>query len=169
MSYKIEITADSISELTGKLLALAAATQPSLSDPVMAEVKDAAKPKKAPKGKAEETSANTAAGIGSSTVAETAAQSAEDTSNASDTGNVAEDTTTGSEASSDTTSDKAPPSDAAPLDFDKDVAPIVLEAVKVRTKAWVQDVLAQFGVERASQVADAQMHELVALLKAGLE
>lgn len=155
MSYKIEITADSISELTGKLLALAAATQPSMSDPVMQEVKDAAKPKK-PRA----TTSDKAA----------AAEIVEEKGNAAEPEAVASETTeNGHEKTSTTTSDTVPPSDAAPLDFDKDVAPIVLEAVKVRTKAWVQDILAQFGVERASQVADAQMPELVALLKAGLE
>ena len=41
MSYKIEINADSISELAGKLLALAAQMQATPVDPVMPEVREA--------------------------------------------------------------------------------------------------------------------------------
>lgn len=185
MSYKIEITADSISELTGKLLALAAATQPNMSDPVMPEVKEAVKPKRT--GKAA-TSASTAAGTGSNTTTETAAEASE-ASATSDEGNAAGvetsqstcETSATSPATSSvsdvkpepisvTTSNTAPPSETAkPLDFDKDVAPIVLAAVKQRGKEWVQEILAQFGAARASQVPDDQMQELVDAITAGLE
>jgi hypothetical protein len=55
------------------------------------------------------------------------------------------------------------------LDFDKDVTPVVLDAVKTKGKPWVQDILAQFGVERASQVPDERFGELVDMLKEGLE
>lgn len=54
-----------------------------------------------------------------------------------------------------------------PLDFDKDVAPVVLNAVKVHSKEWVQEVLSEFGVARASQVPDEQLAELLAALQAG--
>ena len=57
----------------------------------------------------------------------------------------------------------------SPLDFDRDVAPVVIRAVKQRGKEWVQGVLAQFGVERASLVPDEHLRELVALVAAGLE
>ena len=50
------------------------------------------------------------------------------------------------------------------LDFEKDVAPLVLKAVAVKGKPWVQEVLAQFGVERASQVPDDRLPELVAIV-----
>jgi hypothetical protein len=59
------------------------------------------------------------------------------------------------------------PAPSKTLDFDKDVAPVVLNAVKVHTKEWVQEVLSQFGVARASQVPDEQLPELVAALRAG--
>ena len=52
MSYKIEITASSTSELAGKLLALAATMQTLPSDPVMPEVREAAKPKPSPSRRA---------------------------------------------------------------------------------------------------------------------
>ena len=57
----------------------------------------------------------------------------------------------------------------SPLDFDRDVAPVVIRAVKQRGKEYVQDILAQFGVERASLVPDEHLRELVALVAAGLE
>lgn len=61
----------------------------------------------------------------------------------------------------------APTAAEKPLDFDKDVAPVVLNAVKVHSKEWVQEVLSQFGVARASQVPDEQLAELLAALQAG--
>ncbi len=180
MSYKIEITADTITELTGKLLALAAATQPG--DPVMPEVKEAAKPSRKAKGNAADApSASTAVGTGSSTTTEAAAEAAEPATSSVDAGNQ----TTGpaSETSTPTSDTSAPSSEATPseeatttteaapeaLDFDKDVAPVVLEAVKQRGKDWVSEILSQFGVARASQVPDEQMAELVATLKDGLK
>jgi hypothetical protein len=58
---------------------------------------------------------------------------------------------------------------AVVLDFDKDVAPVVLNAVKVKGKPWVQEILSQFGVERASQVPDEQMSELLAAINEGVD
>lgn len=54
-----------------------------------------------------------------------------------------------------------------PLNFDKDVAPVVLAAVRDHGKPWVQEVLSQFGFERASQVPVEQLPELVEVLSAG--
>ena len=59
------------------------------------------------------------------------------------------------------------PSASEPLDFDRDVAPVVLAAVRDHGKPWVQEVLSQFGFERASQVPEEQHAELVAALSAG--
>lgn len=63
----------------------------------------------------------------------------------------------------------AAPEPAAVLDFEKDVTPVVLAAVKAKGKPWVHDILSQFGVERASQVPDERFGELVALLREGME
>ena len=65
--------------------------------------------------------------------------------------------------------EQSEPAAESPLDFDRDVAPVVIRAVKQRGREYVQDILAQFGVERASQVPDEEMRELVALVAAGLE
>lgn len=154
MSYKIEVNADSISELAGKLLALAAQMQAVPVDPVMPEVKAAEvkteKPKKAKAVKEE---------VGN----EQPASTAEDPSQ---TSNSEPDTKTVEAAQS--RSEPEAPAEAAALDFEKDVAPIVLNAVRVKGKPWVQEILGQFGVERASQVPDAQFGELVALLNDGV-
>lgn len=160
MSYKIEINADSLSELGGKLLALASQfhAQPvgaPAIDPVMPEVREAEeKPKRARKAKAEEPQED----VGN------AAQSAEPTMEPT-AAETAEATTDGT-----TTSDA--PADAEPatpaLDFENDVAPVVIDAVGKIGKEAVSEVLSQFGATRASEVDPAQWGELVDALKAKL-
>lgn len=54
------------------------------------------------------------------------------------------------------------------LDFDTDVAPFVLQVVKEKGKPVAQEILSQFGVEKASSLDPAQWPELVATLKAAL-
>ena len=147
MSYKIEINADSISELSGKLLALAAQMQATPVDPVMPEVREAPKPKKA---KAEKPVEVAEEPVGNAELATTAADP-------SPTSNSAPDTSSADPA-------KSPSETVVSLDFEKDVAPLVLKAVAVKGKPWVQEVLAQFGVERASQVPDERLPELVAIV-----
>jgi hypothetical protein len=161
MSYKIEITAETITELTGKLLALAAATQPDVASGAAIVAPIDTKPKRS--GKAA-TSASTAAGTGSSTETKTDAAPAEPATPSADAGNVAAPAT---EQEPTTAKPVEPETPVNSLDFDKDVAPVVLNAVKVHTKEWVQEVLSQFGVARASQVPDEQLQELVDALKAG--
>lgn len=159
MSYKVEITAGSVTELAGKLLALAATMQTTPADPVMPEVKaveiayriERVEPKaaKAKKGKAEEVAAETATGTGSIIETEAAAPQADETP---------------TEAIP--VSDPEPIAEAT-LDFDKDVAPVVLGAVKAKGREWVSSVLSQFGAERASQVPEEQFGELIAALQDG--
>ena len=158
MSYKIEITAATTAELAGKLLALAAqmSDAPAPADPVMPEVKEAAKPKRAAK-KAEEV---TEEPVGEPSTSETSTAPS-DTSNASN----AQPTEQPSQTSSTTSSTEPPSEPAAKLDFDKDVTPVVLKAVKDKGVAWVQEALTQFGVERASQVPEERFPELVAMLQ----
>lgn len=55
---------------------------------------------------------------------------------------------------------------AAALDFDTDVAPHVLAVVQSFGKPVAQEILSQFGVEKASQLTPARWPELVAALKA---
>ena len=161
MSYKIEITAETITELTGKLLALAAATQPDVVHGTAQIVPIDTKPKRSGKAAAP---ANTAAGTGSSTETKTDAAPAEPATQSADVGNAAAPATEQEQTTAKPAELETPVNS---LDFDKDVAPVVLNAVKVHTKEWVQEVLSQFGVARASQVPDEQLQELVDALKAG--
>ena len=60
----------------------------------------------------------------------------------------------------------APAASASELDFELDVAPVVLRAVGSKGKAFVQDVLSEFGTERASQLAVSLWPELIARMEA---
>jgi hypothetical protein len=62
----------------------------------------------------------------------------------------------------------APSASASELNFDTDVAPIVLQVVKDKGKPVVQAILEEFGVERASQLDPARWPELIAQLKDAL-
>ena len=55
----------------------------------------------------------------------------------------------------------APVADAPALSFDKDVAPVVLRAVATKGKPFVEAAMAEFGVERASQMDAARWPELI--------
>jgi len=61
-----------------------------------------------------------------------------------------------------------PPASASELNFDTDVAPYVLQVVKEKGKPVAQEILSQFGVEKASSLDPAQWPELVATLKGAL-
>ena len=168
MSYKIEINADSLSELGGKLLALASqfhatASTPAI-DPVMPEVREAEdKPKRARKAKAEEPQED---------VGNAATAAAETASSPSDTVTAQPETSAQSETSKPIDSSaesSASDEPAAPeLDFENDVAPVVIDAVGKIGKEAVSEVLSQFGAARASEVGPAQWGELVDALKAKL-
>ena len=60
----------------------------------------------------------------------------------------------------------APAASASELDFELDVAPVVLRAVSSKGKPFVQDILSEFGSVRASQLAVALWPELIARLEA---
>jgi len=99
--YKIEITADTLSELAGKIMSLAVKLHPT------ADVERAYAPP------AEPVAIN-------------------------------------------------PVAPAAPaLNFEKDVAPVVLRAVATKGKPFVEGVMIEFGVERASQLDAARWAELI--------
>lgn len=122
-------------------------------DPVMPEVKAAAqeepantKPTRGRKPKAEEAPATEGESAATTADSPTASAVAEKEP-------VAASPATPSEPKADT---------STALDFDKDVAPVVLGFVRSKGKPWVQDILSQFGVQRASEVAPEQYGELVA-------
>ena len=127
MAYKVEVTADSLSELAGKVLALAAQFQVTQAEAPVA---------KAPARKAK------------------AAEPAPEP--------VAPEPDPEPEA---VAPEPTPEPEAATLDFDKDVAALVLETLAVKGRDVVSGILSQFGVAKASQLDEKLWPELVAALK----
>lgn len=121
MAYKIEVTADSLSELAGKILAVAAQFQVTQAEAPVA---------KAPARKAKAT--------------EPAPEP---------------------EAPEPEAPEPTPEPEAPALDFDKDVAALVLESLAVKGRDVVSGVLSQFGVAKASQLDEKLWPELIAALK----
>lgn len=157
MSYKIEITAGTMTELAGKLLAMAATMQAIPSDPVMPEVREATKPAKKAKPAPVKEDDGVALTAAAHPVNEKASPLPVDVSPEAL-----------EEVEIERPEEPEQASGAKALDFEKDIAPLVLKVVAERGKPVVQDILAQFGVERASQVPDDQLNELVAVLKDAL-
>jgi hypothetical protein len=113
--YKIEITADTLTELAGKIMSLAVKLHPT------ANVERAYAPP------AEPVAINPVAPATPAPVAEL----------------------------------PAPEATAPALSFEKDVAPVVLRAVATKGKPFVEGVMTEFGVERASQLDAARWAELI--------
>lgn len=131
MTYRVEITADSLAELAGRVSALAAQLQATTAPHAYVApvpVKDPTPAKTAAKNIAAQMAA---AGFG-----------------------LAEPV--------------AAPAEPVALDFDTEVAPHVLELVKAKGKPAAQDILSQFGVEKASLLDPVRWPELVAALKGAL-
>ncbi len=124
MAYKVEVTADSLSELAGKVLALAAQFQTTQAEAPVA---------KAPARKAK------------------AAEPAPEPDPEPEA--VAPEP------------EPTPEPEAPALDFDKDVAALVLETLAVKGRDVVSGILSQFGVAKASQLDEKLWPELVAALK----
>ena len=60
----------------------------------------------------------------------------------------------------------APVVEAPALSFEKDVAPVVLRAVATKGKPYVEGIMTEFGVVRASQLDAARWAELIERLEA---
>lgn len=149
---RIEVTGDSIPEVADKLLALGRSLKATASYDADNAAREAlqverdAKPKATRKAKAEEAKPEADAGEpGTVGPAET-------------------EPSTGSSDDTNASTASTSPSEPA-LDFDKDVAPVVLDAVAAIGKDKVVELIGQFGAARASEVDPAQWPELVALLK----
>jgi len=127
MAYKVEVTADSLSELAGKVLALAAQFQVTQAEAPVAKAP-------ARKAKAAEPAPEP---VAAAPEPEAVAPEPEPT----------------------------PEPEAATLDFDKDVAALVLETLAVKGRDIVSGILSQFGVAKASQLDEKLWPELIAALK----
>ena len=114
MPYKIEVTADSLSELAGKVLALAAQFQ-TTSTP---EQPKADKPVKAP---------------------------------------VAQEPEAQDPAPEEVEEAKVEEAKAPTYDFNTEISPLVMRVAREKGRTVIGDLLAQFGVERASNVP-AELH-----------
>jgi hypothetical protein len=119
--YKIEITADTLAELAGKAMSLAALMQTT------ADVERAYAPPAEP--------------VEINPVAPTQPVT--------------------SITKTEEVMPEAPVADAPALSFEKDVAPIVLRAVATKGKPYVEGVMTEFGVARASQLDAARWAELI--------
>jgi hypothetical protein len=177
---KIEVTGNSLAEVSDKLLAIGASLQrtavvteapvqmriTAAGDMVWEVAEEAPEnptpaPKSAPAAEATESQPTTEepATTPAPAVAETA-------SSRSDIAVAQPETSDKPETSKNTAASSE--SSASELNFDTDIAPIVLQVVKDKGKPVVQAILEEFGVERASQLDPARWPELIAQLKDAL-
>jgi hypothetical protein len=150
---KIEVTGNSIPEVADKLLAIGASLQ-GITTTMPVEVAKAAPVDPTlnrPTSDASATSPDTS----SDTPRSAAPKSAP----------VAE-VTDSPPTTAEPSSTAAPAASASELDFELDVAPVVLRAVSSKGKPFVQDILSEFGSVRASQLAVDLWPELIARLEA---
>lgn len=141
--YKIEITADTLAELTGKVTALAAKLNTAEAPRYVGPLTGEAEPEVAEAAPADPTPAPKSA------------PAAEVSDNQPTTPEPASTPAPAASASNE-------------LDFDADVAPYVLQVVKEKGKPVAQEILSQFGVEKASLLDPERWPELVEALRDAL-
>ena len=153
--YRIEITAETLSELAGKALALAAQFQTTAPVKTSSAI-EAVMPELREEIVFEPTVGNAPSEPASSGPTE-----------ASPTADQAPTAEPAPEPEVTKASSPAPIAEASAseLNFDTDVAPHVLALVKEKGKPAAQEILSQFGVEKASLLDPARWPELVSVLK----
>ena len=146
MSYRIEITADTLVELAGKALSLAAQLNTTAAvaaiSPIMPEIAAPAKAKAAPKTKAPEPMAEEAPAP--EPVAEEAPEPAAEEAPAP----IAEEA----------------PAAPTEIDFHGEVTPRVVKVVAKCGKPAMAAILEQFGVAKASHLDAERLPELIAAM-----
>ena len=153
MSIRIEVTGTSVGEVADKLLAIGHSLQNTAvnnADNAAREALQAERKAKAPRKKAEP---------------EVAEEAPVDPTPAPKSAPAVEETES-QPTTPEPSSTPAPAPSASELDFEKDVAPVVIEAVSRVGREGVSSTLAEFGVERASEVDPSQYAELVKALEA---
>jgi len=165
MSYKIEISAATLVELGGKLLAMGQQLTVA-HNPVMPEVTEADKRLSA-------AIINAGGNENEAAPARTRKPRTEPAAVQPEPPVAEAPAEPGPQAAKEQAPAEAePPVAEAPvavdLDYQRDVVPLVLETVKVAGLPVVKDILGEFGVEKASQIDAALWPELVAILKAEL-
>jgi hypothetical protein len=144
---KIEVTGNSIGEVADKLLAIGGSLRNTAVNALDNSAREALQAKR-DAAKAE--------------VAEQAPADPTPTPNAPPVEETASSTTV--DTPTPVAAAEASASDT--LDFDLDVAPVVLRAVAAKGKPFVQEILSEFGGTRASDLDDARWPELIARLEA---
>lgn len=177
VTINLHISAESAKDFFTQLAEVSAGfyavPQVSVANPVMPELTVAASAPEAVEEKPKRTR-RTAAQIAADNAAQeppagtpmteeeiAAVSGAEETSQPEPSAGTAEPEST-SEPQADSSS--SAPAAASDLDYDRDVAPAVLAAVKDKGKPFVIAALEQFGVVRASELAPEQYGELLSLL-----
>ena len=145
--YKIEITAETLAELAGKAMSLAAKLNTGTATEVVVKGATPVKTVEVAPEVAEEAPVDPTPAPKSAPAVETS-ESPQTTEEPSITA--------------------APAASASELDFDTDIAPLVLQVVKDKGKPVAQEILSQFGVEKASNLDPARWPELVAALQDAL-
>lgn len=144
--YKIEITAETLAELAGKAMSLAAKLNTGTATEAPTQLRI------------------TAAGDLVREVAEAAPVDPTPAPKSAPAVETSESPQTTEEPST----TPAPAASASELDFDTDIAPLVLQVVKDKGKPVAQEILSQFGVEKASNLDPSRWPELVAALQDAL-
>jgi hypothetical protein len=148
MTYRIEITAETLTELAGKTLALAAQFQVTAADPVMPEVKAATrkpKPAKVEEPQADEGNAPSEAVSSGETEASPTVQS-------------------GTEPETPTTGEPQEPA-ALEINVIRDVQPLVLSAIDKTSKERISALIQSYGAERVTKLDPSKLPALIADLK----
>lgn len=146
---KIEVTGNSIAEVSDKLLAIGASLQRTVSYDADNAAREALQAKR------------------DATKREVAEEATENP--IEDTASAPEPSSASAEAPSVGQNEATPPAgDAKDLNFDTDITPLVLQVVKDKGKPVAQEILAQFGVEKASLLDTARWPELVTALQGAL-
>jgi hypothetical protein len=154
---KIEVTGASIPEVADKLMAIgrslyntAVNDADNAAREAMQARRNAAKPEVAEAAPADPTPATAAA---------------ETVSSQSGTATAQPETTARPEIATTVNISSAGSASVEPLSFEKDVAPVVLRAVATKGKPFVEAVMTEFGVARASQLDAARWPELIERLE----
>ena len=144
--YKIEITAETLAELAGKAMSLAAKLNTGTATEAPTRLRI------------------TAAGD----LVQEAAEAAPVDPTPAPKSAPAVETSESPQTTEEPSITPAPAASASELDFDTDIAPLVLQVVKDKGKPVAQEILSQFGVEKASNLDPARWPELVVALKDAL-
>lgn len=172
---KIEVTGNSIPEVADKLLAIGASLRSTASNAADDAARVALQAKRdAAKGAAlfsapipVDSSVSVPEDISPAALEEVEVEVAEaaPVDPTSSTSAIAADVLSSQPTTKEPSTTPAP---AAELNFDIDVAPHVLQVVKEKGKPVAQEILSQFGVEKASLLDPALWPELVQQLKDAL-